>query len=133
MVFTEALHSSLPYLSIQEDSDVEWLEGPRDSSANEELFNRVESLYFFVTQTFTPSAIAMSLTRGGVKVWIYSNLPYNGLFLKEFNFRIIRRTQLQKFDSLNIKLACARSAKFCPLLNRTPHLIIDGICPTHLL
>ncbi|XP_065913962.1 uncharacterized protein [Dysidea avara] len=54
-------------INWQEDSDVEWLEGPRDSSANEELFNRVESLYFFVTQTFTPSAIAMSLTRGGVK------------------------------------------------------------------
>jgi len=52
------------------DSDVEWMEGPRDSSANEDLFNHVESVYFFITQTFTPSAIAMSLTRGGVKVWM---------------------------------------------------------------
>jgi len=54
------------------DSDVEWMEGPRDSSANEDLFSRVKSVYFFITQTFTPSAIAMSLTRGGIKVWMLS-------------------------------------------------------------
>lgn len=50
------------------DSTAEWLKGPRDSSANEELFTLVENLYFFLTQTFTPSAVAMSLTPGGIKV-----------------------------------------------------------------
>ena len=46
----------------------EWLKGPRDSSANEELFTVAENTYFFLTQTFTPSALAISLTPGGVKV-----------------------------------------------------------------
>ena len=50
------------------DSIAEWLEGPRDSSANEELFNFVENMYFFLTQTFIPSELPMSLTPGGVEV-----------------------------------------------------------------
>ena len=61
-------------LSMQVDSDVEWMEGPRDSSANKELFNCAESVDFFITQTFTPSAITMSWTHGGVKVWMLSSL-----------------------------------------------------------
>jgi len=44
------------------------LKGPRDSSANEELFTLVENLYFFLTQTFTPSAMALSLASGGAQV-----------------------------------------------------------------
>jgi len=54
---------------MQEDFDVEWMEGLRDSSANEKLFNHVESMYFsYHRHLATPSVIAMSWIRGRVKV-----------------------------------------------------------------
>ena len=43
MVFSGALSISLLDLSIQMDSDVEWMKGPRNSSAK--LFNHVESVH----------------------------------------------------------------------------------------